>query len=646
LVQDSNSWWPSRPAADRLGTPSSPFGLAMRAPRDMSPILKRLRKLLLRNVDLRSGPVTAAVRFLERTLPFDTFATITGLKDLAQDPSSNPVIPPKRLDAPAGGMAASRWTLSRVERILLIHPPFAMANRRHKKTMPMGLLSLGSYVRKKLPAVHVELLDAHIMNMTVEEIVRYATSNPFDVVLLTGWTAQMPVVYAIADAVRSIGRSAVVLGGAHSTLCSDEAIEHADFVVRGEGEIALVNLLSRLLSGDVLGPIEGVISHPGEVTHGPQVADLNDLPLPDWSLLPNWALYDHPLHVVGGFRFPIMGSRGCPFNCTFCCSPLIWNRTVRWHSPEWIVAQMEEAWKRHKVCQFHFWDDNLLLAHDHMAGLCDRILKMNHPCRWVGLTRASSIVRHHDLLPLLKKAGCIGLEIGVESFTEVSAEMTQKGESIQEMVLATELLIEHEIAPLFTHMLFTPGERLASYTRKEEFLNKLTAKIRRGLRSDSELGQLTTPHRGTIFSREATKLGMVCCRDNADYVHHRVNFIPNSLLDDVPKRVSHGAGSPYYFLGVIVTHVFNWTLKDMKDFLEINGALWTQIDGQSSIRELSRRMAERFPHLDEMKSSIFTALCMVGWAREGRVMGVSPDRSDNETRPKSCLLDGPISRSE
>ena len=539
----------------------------------------------------------------------------------AFDPAAQPP-PPPRAEAVLGpGLANSRFKPRFVNRVLLIHPPFALANRRHKKTMPMGLLALGGYLKEKFPGLSLELIDGHIDNLGPQAIIDRVQRNHYDLVCLTAWTSQAPMAYAVADAVRGEGLAGVVLGGVHATVCPDEAINHADFLITGEGELPLAGLVEALRQGVEPTGIPGLMTGPGQDPGRQTVEDLDSLPLPAWELLPDWRKYDFPLHVVGGFRFPIMGSRGCPFNCTFCSSPLMWQRRVRWHSPEYVAREMFEANRRYGVNQFHFWDDNLLLKSGHMDKLCELLLESGLDFKWLGLSRASDINRRKDLLPLMKKAGCVGMEIGIESFTQESADLTSKGEAIEAMAQAAENLITAGLAPLYTHMLFTPGEDLSSYPAKRRFLERINAKVSPKFRSDGGLGQLTTPHRGTVFSDQAPSLGMVLSRENAHYVHHRVNFIPESLLKDRPRRLSQAPGSPYPFLNTVVSYVHNWTLRDMENFVLVRQFLWGAMDGERSVKDLAGAAVVAFPELSLEKAQIFTALAMVGWAKEERITG-------------------------
>jgi radical SAM superfamily enzyme YgiQ (UPF0313 family) len=565
----------------------------------------------------------------ERIHPMYTPAErVLQFRKLAHNPLTDLHAPPAPAETPGPGLGESRFRPRFVNRLLLVHPPFALANRRHKKTMPMGLLALGSYLRRAFPDLQVELVDAHIDNIQPAKVIEGIRRRHYDLVCLTAWTPQTPMAYAIADAVRAEGSAGVVLGGVHATLCPDEAINHADFLVAGEGELPLAGLVAALRGGDDPSAVPGVATHPGQDPGRQVLDDLDRIPFPAWELLPDWRRYDFPLHVVGGYRFPIMGSRGCPFSCTFCSSPLMWNRQVRWHSPEYVAAQMVESHRRYGVNQFHFWDDNLLMKRGHMEELCNLLLSSGVDFKWLGLSRASDINRRKDILPLMKRAGCVGMEIGIESFTQHSADLTGKGEATWAMAQAAENLMDAGLAPLYTHMLFTPGEDLASYPAKRKFLERINAKVPPHLRSDGGLGQLTTPHRGTAFAAQARELGMVLSHENGHFVHHRVNFIPDSLLDDRPRRLTATSGSPYPFLRMIVDYVHDWTLKDMENYVLVHDYLWENLDGTGTVRDLADRAAARFPQLSREQAVRFTALVMVGLAKDNRIAGVAhEDRS-------------------
>jgi radical SAM superfamily enzyme YgiQ (UPF0313 family) len=308
----------------------------------------------------------------------------------------------------------------------------------------------------------------------------------------------------------------------------------------------------------------------------------------------------------------------------------MWERKVRWRKPVRIVDEMEEAIKKLNINQFHFWDDNLMMKKGHIIELCNEIIRRGLKVNWCGLTRASHVIKHKDVLPLMKEAGCVGMEIGIESFTEDSTELVRKGEGTGEMAEASMELERAGIAPLYTHMLFNPGETINGYYQKQVFLNEVNSKNTAFL-ADSRLGQASTPHRKTDFEKEAKNLGEVFVEDLSHYIHQRINFIPNSLLNDVPIKIKENRGSPIKFLEVALQALFDWTEEMIDDYIKTANLLWERIDGKKNVRELSGEIKSLI-NLSNYHSKIFVSLAIVGLAREGAIKSgdkisklISPD---------------------
>jgi radical SAM superfamily enzyme YgiQ (UPF0313 family) len=249
------------------------------------------------------------------------------------------------------------------------------------------------------------------------------------------------------------------------------------------------------------------------------------------------------------------------------------------------------------------------------------MLRLGLDLHWVGLTRASHIVRHRALLPLMKRAGCIGIEIGVESFSDAVAEQVEKGEETIAMLQATEYMEKAGLTPLYTHMLFNPGETIDSYRRKCQFLSSIGGRF---LNSDAELGQLATPHRTTMFQREAHQLGKVFCREDRHYIHHRVNFIPFSFLEDVPSKLLMKSKNQVrkraenFLYGVILPYIFDWAKEDEALFMRVANEFWRRTDGTKSVGQLGELIGNAF-NLPADKACILTSLAAVCYGREGWV---------------------------
>jgi anaerobic magnesium-protoporphyrin IX monomethyl ester cyclase len=175
-------------------------------------------------------------------------------------------------------------------------------------------------------------------------------------------TSTAPAAYGIADDLRARGIP-VIVGGSHVTFMADEALEHADYVARGEGgEQLMLELVAALDGRRDLRSIRGLsYTLAGRRIHNDErepCADLDDLPVPDLSL------------IVGHARMhstPIMTSWGCPFACSFCSVTAMFGRKYRFRSAANVVAEIAEKHPRH----IFFYDDNF--AAD------PRRLKAGHP---------------------------------------------------------------------------------------------------------------------------------------------------------------------------------------------------------------------------------------------------------------------------
>ena len=502
--------------------------------------------------------------------------------------------------------------VERIRSVLLFAPPFAKANAKHKKTMPLGLLYIAASIRKSLPKIKIEVYDAHITRDSWEDARRHVDSLDFDLVACSCWSVQSGPAFLLADHVRKTRNAIAVMGGVHPSLSPEDSLKHCDVLINGEGEHQLPALIEHI---NATGSIDGFKAD------NSFIEDLDALPFPAWDLLRDPKAYDHPMHVVGGWRFPIVGSRGCPFNCSFCSSPLLWKRKVRWRSPDNVADEMDAVFTKFGVGKFHFWDDNFLMNANYAKGLSEELVKRGRDYKWCSLSRASDIVRNAKLLPLLKTAGCVGIEIGVESFSDQVSKVVDKGEFAGETALAAKELSDAGIVPLYTHMLFVPGETLSSYPEKDAFLKRISAGLPNSLKSDSELGQLTTPHIGTRFADEAPSLGTVLWKGPSDSFHHRVNFLPDSLLDERPV-LKPGASMPETlpWLSSVTQAIIDWSEEDMRNFVHAAPAVWKLADGKRTIRKIAAELAAEST-LTAEKAMTFACLHLVDWARKGLASG-------------------------
>ncbi|MGD9504993.1 MAG: radical SAM protein [Syntrophobacteraceae bacterium] len=419
-------------------------------------------------------------------------------------------------------------------------------NSRHKKVLPLGMLYLAAFLRAKIEGLQVAIIDAHIDNLNEEQTLRAALNETPDMVGFGYWTLQAETVYRISDKLRNVAPHVPIIhGGVHPTMLPKEAIRHSDVVVMREAELTMRELLLRIADGSDLTGVKGCAYSRSDgtvVIEEPRgfIEDLDALPFPAWDLV-EIEKYDTPLHVVGGRRIPVMGSRGCPYNCSYCGSPVMWRRRVRYRTPENVVGEIKAIKEQLDVHQIHFWDDNLFMNRPYIERLLHLMDSENLRIRWTGLTRASHLRKNADLIPLAKASGCIGMEIGIESANPETFRQIQKNEDLETLLQVSDLQKANGMYPMFTYMAFNPGETIHGYYLQGIFIDSLLeglpwADFFHPLPFPLYIGQMCTPHPGTKLHEDAHRSGHVMTAKWSDYYHHRVNFIPNSLLDDIPIK--------------------------------------------------------------------------------------------------------------
>lgn len=534
-------------------------------------------------------------------------------------------------------------------KVILIQPPFP-ANERHKRVMPLGLAYLSAYLRRSLPRVETVIIDAQAANLPLAAVLDRigACRDPGSLMIvgITIWTLQAPFAHELSSQIKRRWPDAVVVhGGIHASIFPEESLRVADYCVVREGEAAFAELVSALEGGGEATGVKGCAWRDGAraVVNPPMgfIEDLDSLPFPAWDKL-EMGLYDTPLHIVGGPRVPVIGSRGCPYNCIYCGSPFMWQRKLRWRSPLSVVAEMAEIVRRYNIPQFHFWDDNLMLARDYVEGLCEGILGSGLSIRWTGLTRPSHVIEQADLMPLLKRSGCIGLEIGIESANPRTFEEIGKSEDLDQIARVAELHKRHGMYPMFTYMAFNPGETIYGYWLQARFIDKIleglpVAEHFHQTKLPIYIGQFCTPHPGTVLYRDASSKGVILAKGWGDYYHHQINFIPHSLLDDVPLKLKRRLDEACYALLNYLIQVALWDdfnrarpesgqREELRRFRRFAGAFYGLCRGRRSVGRIASDLAQKLD-LTETESLRFAAFLAYVLAQMGLIRSAGEGES-------------------
>ena len=268
--------------------------------------------------------------------------------------------------------------------ILLVYPYFIdnRINEEDISAIPMGLFYVGAMLRTHGYAV--EIFNAYNLAEAPHRIHQVLDEKRPDVV---GFSILHANRWGGIDIARMAKKAnpdaAVVFGGGGATFLWEHFLTHfpdVDYVVRGEGEHSFLELVRFLEDGrkDTPDHITGLAfrksGRPVATAERQPVADLDGLPMPA----------EH-------FTFPhISLTRGCPSGCTFCGSPAIWKRRIRFHSPGYFVAQMERL--HAKGVRFFFVSDDTFTLNRHLViDICRRIIDRNLDVTWAAISRVDCV---------------------------------------------------------------------------------------------------------------------------------------------------------------------------------------------------------------------------------------------------------------
>lgn len=470
------------------------------------------------------------------------------------------------------------------------------------------------YSRCALPRLGLPILGAILKRRGIEVSIHVQDFQPIDfsevlsadLVGISTTTSTVPEAYRIAQRASEAGIP-VVLGGPHVTFMPDEALEYADFCVRGEGEYTLPELIDAIESGSGFEAILGLsYKSGGQVHHNPDrglVTDLDALPFPDLSL------------IRGREKVsinPVITSRGCPYDCSFCSVTAMFGRACRHRSPESVIEELQQTGQG----AVFFYDDNFAGNRKRTKALLEMMISKGINRPWSAQVRAE-VTRDRELMELFKKAHCWLVYVGFESASQETLNEFNKHQTVEEMADAIRVFHEHDI---LVHGMFVAGAESDNARSIRE-----TARFALKHKIDTVQFMVLTPLPGTTYYHDLERQDRLLTRDWQLYDGHHVVYQPQRMSPYELQREAFRAMKRFYsviecirmlvgldfvkFLGKL-----NWNLllgrwHRAKWELESRGRQWLyRAYGHILIRRFEAANKERTKALAELTRGIRASL--------------------------------------
>jgi len=336
-------------------------------------------------------------------------------------------------------------------RISLIY----VGNEKYSGGEPLNLGFIAAYLEKH--GVEVNIIDQVAGQNVKKELEKFQPN-------IAGITASTPLIYNAYEISKLCNDMGIftVIGGVHASILPHEVIQHADAVVVGDGEIAMLNLAKKTKRG---------------IIKGEWINNLDEIPLPARHLMQmNFHVRTKDRNPNSSYMYfvpkgakvsTILTSRGCPYNCIFCWNS--WRNTpYRFNSPERVIEEIKHLIENYDISAIWFHDDNLLVNKKRVKKIC-KLLKENEINIVWGCNSRVDII-DYDILKTIKDVGCKQVDFGFESGSQRILDVLNKKTTVEQNLKAIKLCRKVGLNFQGSFIIGSPTETLEDIKKTEKFI--------------------------------------------------------------------------------------------------------------------------------------------------------------------------------
>lgn len=460
-------------------------------------------------------------------------------------------------------------------KILLINPPYNIENYYGKLRdlafifPPVGLTYLAAYSRQ---AGHqVAIYDFQVEARNFEDFLKEFAPD------LIGITCQTALFYNTLDLAKKIKnilpQVPIMVGGVHASYRPKDFFESSsdiDVVVRGEGELTLMDLISHYeVENPSLSAIDGITYRDsGQIISNQDrklIDNLDNLPMPAVDLLPLEKYRVSPDNYLGGKVGLISTSRGCPFGCIFCACKEAFNRTYRDRNLDMVFKEIEYYLVNYKITELFVMDDCFGLDRKRAIEFCKGMIERGYNKKLLWWCQIRVDLVDKELLTYMRDAGCQIVSFGIESGVQRILDKISKRVTLDQIRKAVKLVNEVGVEPRGSFILGLPTETFKDSLQTIYFALSLPLK-------QAKFG-LATPYPGTELWNIALAEGQVKdvgedwnrFTQMAAYTKFNPSYIPKGRKASELILLQKLANISFYFKPSVVWMFFG-RIKSFEDF--------------------------------------------------------------------------------
>jgi radical SAM superfamily enzyme YgiQ (UPF0313 family) len=395
----------------------------------------------------------------------------------------------------------------------------------------------------------VTVIDCPAQMIDLKQLKTKLASIEPNLIGITSMTPTIQSAFLSAQAAKEACPEAmVVIGGPHATFMDEQVLAEekaVDVVVRGEGEETLLELAQNVSNPTALKKIEGItFRNNGETVRTPTrpyIQNLDELPRPAYKYfsLENYRLF-------GRKMLPIMTSRGCPSQCSFCTTARMFGKAFRARSPKSIVDELEWLRDEHGADAFSFYDDTFTLNTKRAVTICEEIKNRKIGLPWDCQTRVSRVTP--ELLATMRDANCQQVFFGVESGCQTILDAVNKGTTVEQNRKAIKMAKDAGLFVAISVIIGYPGETRDMLMQTIDLVKKAEP--------DDAYICVATPYPGTELRRLVEEKGYEISNDWRHYDTTTPIFKnPNLSAEDI-KKLRTSFYNSFYSPKYVLRHIF------------------------------------------------------------------------------------------
>ena len=316
-------------------------------------------------------------------------------------------------------------------RVTLVKPPLKVPTTAYGtlRCPPIGLAYIAAALEERgIPVAIVDAVgemprqmrpsdDPHFVHVGLyaHEIVARIPADTTIIGVSCMFSEEWPFTRSVIEALRqALPNVPIVCGGEHITAAPEFSMRNCtaiDACVLGEGEEIFADLVEAVRAGRPIDGIAGLCYLDGEsfkrTPRRARIRTIDDIPKPAWHLVPLNNYMDNGFgYGIGRVRsYPILASRGCPYQCTFCSSPEMWTTRFLTRDAEQLLDEMGWAIETYGAVNFDFYDLTAIVKKDWIVDFCKRLIARDYKITWQLPSGTRSEALSGEVLPLLRQSG-------------------------------------------------------------------------------------------------------------------------------------------------------------------------------------------------------------------------------------------------